>query len=125
MAKYLAIFSDTIDEIGINGFITMTDKEVEQYEELASSITWYFTYNVGDNFELEFSSGDDLLGRLEFKEISNDEFKVFKKLFDGKFGIFISEDDLHNIIGEEESEIDDDDEDDDFIYDNDTEDDDY
>ena len=32
MAKFIAIFNDTIDEIEINGFIVMTEKELEEYE---------------------------------------------------------------------------------------------
>jgi len=52
--------------------------------------------------ELELANGDDLLTRIDFKEISNEEAKAFKRLFNDEFGIFISEDELHTIIGDEE-----------------------
>lgn len=116
MAKYLATFSDTLGDIEITGFIIMTEKEVEAYEELASSITWGFIYQLG-NDELEYTSGDDLLTRIDFREITNDEHKALKKVFNSKFGTFLDEDFLTGIAGdEEENEIDSDldDDDDDF-----------
>jgi hypothetical protein len=124
MAKYLATFSDTIDEIEINGFVIMTDKEVETYEEMASSIAWPFVYNVGED-ELEFTSGEDLLTRIEFKEISTEEAKMMKRLFNNEFGVFIDEGFLAEVIGEEdddddefEDDYDDEFEDDDELDDN-------
>lgn len=115
MAKFLAIFNDTIDEIEINGFIVLTEREMEEYEELALSITWPFTYNVGED-ELEFSSGEDLLSKTEFKEITNDEAKLMKKLFNNEFGVIIGFDTLENIVGEED-DFDEDEDDDDDEYD--------
>ena len=112
MVKFLAIFNDTIDEIEINGFIVLTEREIEEYEELALSITWPFTYNIGED-EIEFSSGEDLLSKIEFKEITNDEAKVMKKLFNNEFGVFIGFDTLENIVGEEDDDDDNDDDDDD------------
>lgn len=108
MAKYLATFNDTINDIEINGFITMTDKELEQFEELAYSINWDFTYPLANGDELEFSSGEDLLSRIEYKEISNEEYKTLKKVFNNEFGVFIGEEFLEKLIEdeEEESEID-------------------
>ena len=123
MAKYLAMFSDTIDEIEINGFVIMTDKEVETYEEMASSINWPFVYNVGED-ELEFTSGEDLLTRIEFKEISTEEAKMMKRLFNNEFGVFIDEGFLAEVIDEEddddefEDDYDDEFEDDDDLDDN-------
>ena len=123
MAKYLAMFSDTIDEIEINGFVIMTDKEVETYEEMATSINWPFVYNVGED-ELEFTSGEDLLTRIEFKEISTEEAKMMKRLFNNEFGVFIDEGFLAEVIGEEddddefEDDYDDEFEDDDDLDDN-------
>jgi len=122
MARILAIYNDSIEEVDLNvdiqGFMVMTNKEMQDYEELASSITWPFTYKLGE-LELDFGSGDDLLTRIDFREISNEEAKSFKRLFNDMFGTFITEDELHNIIGDEdlneESEDDDyDDDDDDY-----------
>ena len=115
MAKFIAIFNDTIDEIEINGFIVMTERELEEYEELALSITWPFTYNMGED-EMEFSSGEDLLSKIDFKEISNDEAKTLKKVFNDEFGVFLGFDTLENIVGEEEDEFDEEEDEDDSPY---------
>lgn len=123
MAKYLAIFTDTLDEIEINGFVIMSDREVENYEHLASSITWGFVYNMGDD-ELEFNSGEDLLSRIEFREITADESKTIKRLFNDEFGVFVSEAFLSEVIGDEDDDDYGDDDDDDYGDDDSYEDDD-
>lgn len=114
MAKYLAKFSSVVNEIEVSGFIVMNDREVENFEELALSITWDFVYEFGEDneFQLEFSDGEDLLSRVEFKEISLDEVKALKRLFNDEFGTFIGEGFLEQVIGEEDSDFDDEDEDD-------------
>lgn len=114
MAKYLAKFSSVVNEIEVSGFIVMNDREVENFEELALSITWDFVYEFGedDQFQIEFSDGEDLLSRVEFKEISLDEVKALKRLFNDEFGTFIGEGFLEQVIGEEDSDFDDEDEDD-------------
>lgn len=114
MAKYLAIFSDMVDEVEINGFIIMSDKEVENFEELASSITWPFTYEFENGSEIEYSDGEDLLSRIEFKELNSDDDKTIKKIFNEQFGFFIGESFLEKIIGDEYSDDDDDDDEDDY-----------
>jgi hypothetical protein len=123
MAKILAIYNDSIEntdiQVDVNGFIIMTNKEMEDYEEIASSITWPFTYKFNE-LELEFTNGEDLLTRIDFREISNEEAKTFKRLFNDEFGIFISEDELHTIIGDEE-DLDEESDDDDY-YDEENED---
>jgi hypothetical protein len=125
MAKYLATYSDTIGEIEIHGFTIMTTQEMEAYEDLASSITWPFVYQMGEE-EIEFTSGEDLLGRVDFREISNDEHKVLKKVFKGEFGVFITEDFLSNIADEEEEDEELEDDDNEYPrYGDDDEDDDY
>ena len=118
MAKFLVTFTDTLDDIEINGFTVMTEKEYQTFEETAMSITWPFVYAMGQD-ELEFSSGDDFLTRIDSKEITNEEAKSLKKLFGDLFGVFIYEDFLQDIIGYEDGFDDDDDEDDiDDMYDN-------
>ena len=112
MAKFIAIFNDTISDVEVNGFCVMTDKEVDEYEELAYSITWPFTYKIGD-YELEFSDGEDLLSKIEFKELGFEDSKTFKKIFNNKFGFFIDLDYLETIVDEDddsdsEDEFDDD-----------------
>lgn len=116
MAKFLATFNDVIDEIELHGFVIMSEKEMNDYEELATSIGWPFTYKLGDDeVELEYNSGEDLLSRIDFREITNEEAKVFKKIFNDEFGVFIDSNFL-DAIAAEESEIEDeeDDEDDEF-----------
>lgn len=113
MAKYLVTFNDQINEIDVYGFRLMTDKEVENLEDLASSIAWSFTYPLNSGDELEFLSGDDYLSKLEFKEISNEEFKAIKKAFGSdEFGIFIGEESLEHLVNEEDDYLDDEEDDD-------------
>lgn len=123
MKKYLAILNDEHYSVEINGFQVMTEKEMEYYEELATSIVWFFAYDLGDDKELEYSSGEDLLTKIDFKEISNEEYKILSKTFeDGKFGTFINEEFLQSIVRDEEDVVVEDEEGD---YDKDDEDDEY
>lgn len=117
MAKFLVTFTDTLDDIEINGFTVMTEKEVDSFEETAMSITWPFIYAMGQD-ELEFSSGDDFLSRIDFKEITNEEAKSLKKLFGDSFGVFIDEAFLEEVIGDEDDSDFDDEDDMDDMYDN-------
>ena len=118
MTKFLVTFTDTLDDIEINGFTVMTEKEVNSFEETAMSITWPFVYAMGQD-ELEFSSGDDFLSRIDFKEITNEEAKSLKKLFGDSFGVFIDETFLEEVIGDEDdSDFDEDEDDIDDMYDN-------
>jgi hypothetical protein len=100
MGKYIAIFSDAINDVEISGFMAMTGVEVDSFEELASSINWFFTYPIGEE-ELEFSNGEDLLSRIEFREISPWEYASLKKLFEQGFGVFINEEFLNTILNED------------------------
>lgn len=106
MAKFLVTFSDVLNDVEINGFGLMTDKEVDNFENLANSIGWEFSYKLTDT-EVFFLNGEDLISKLDFKEISNDEFKVLKKLFKDKFGTFVDEAYLEGIIGDEDSDVED------------------
>ena len=104
MAKFLAIFNDAIDDIEINGFIVMSEKDMNNYEDLAYSITWPFSYQLGSE-KIHYSSGEDLLTRVEFKELTADEVKMLKKTFNNEFGIFIKEEFLESVAdGDEEDE---------------------
>jgi len=115
MAKYLAIFTDNLEGNDINGFVIMTEKEVDTYEHLANSITWEIKFPMED-LELIYADGEELLSKIEFKEISQEEYKVIKKLFNLKFGFFIDEEFLINMVNEEEDFDDEDEEDDDNDY---------
>ena len=115
MKKYMCVFNDSINEIEVNGFSLMSDKEFEEFENLALSITWPFTYKFGDE-ELEYNSGDDLLTRIDFKEITLEEYKTLFKLFGTEFGTFIDEFYLREIVIDENGD-DEDEDDEESIYD--------
>lgn len=110
MDKIILIYTDTINDIEINGFKVMTGEHYEEYEKLAETITWPFVYKIGE-LEIEFNSGEDLLSRMEIRDISWDEERTLKRLFTGygnEFGLFIGENFLKEVIGEED-ELDDED----------------
>jgi hypothetical protein len=97
--------------------ISFSKTKYESFEETAMSITWPFIYAMGQD-ELEFSSGDDFLSRIETKEITNEEAKSLKRLFGDLFGVFIDEGFLEEVIGDEDDSDFDEDEDIDDMYDN-------
>lgn len=105
MAKYLAIFNDSIDGIDVCGFTIMTEKQMLSYEDIALSIGWQFDYSEGET-TFSFSSGDELLEKIEFKEISQQEANLMKKLFGEKFGYFIDEDVLFDLAHDDEDDED-------------------
>lgn len=107
MARYLAIFTDNHgEEFDVHGFKIMTDKEQSRFEELASSITWEFAYYANSE-SLNYSNGEDLLSRIEFKEITKSEYDYLEKIFNGEFGTFIGEEYLVTILhGDKDEEID-------------------
>lgn len=105
MAKYIVTFSDQINDVEISGFRLMSEKEVESFESLAESIRWSFYFQLANDVELEFADGNDLLSKLDFKEVSAEEFKALKKVFSEGFGTFIDEEFLEQQIEEEEDEI--------------------
>lgn len=112
MVKYLVTFNDVFNFVEINGFTVMTEKEADSFEKLAETITWEFTYPLNGEGELEFLSGEDLLNKLDFREITNEQYKALDKLFNEPYGVFITEEFLQDLLGEE-SEMDDDDTDED------------
>lgn len=123
MGRYIVIFRDNLnEEFDVNGFKIMTEKELAFYEELANSISWEFAF-YANNESLYYLNGEDLLSRLDYKEISLDEYEMLDKIFNGEFGTFINEEFLQNILdGEdsyEEDEYDDDSFDDSFNDDDD------
>lgn len=104
MARFLVTFNDNYsDELDVHGFKIMTEKEVSNFEELALSINWEFSYQLIDG-SLRYLNGDDLLSRFEFKEISKSEYDTLSKLFEGKFGTFIDEEFLESIADGESDE---------------------
>jgi len=108
MARYLAIFNDNHgDEFDVNGFRIMTDKEVTSFEDIATSITWEFAFYANSE-SLNYSNGEDLLSRIEYKEIDKEQYTIIDKVFGGEFGTFIGEEYLQTIL-DGDSEIDEED----------------
>ena len=98
MARYLAIFTDNHgEEFDVHGFKIMTEKEVSIFEEIANNITWEFSY-YANNESLNYSNGEEFLSRIEFKEISKDEYDALEKIFGGEFGTFINEEYLKTVL---------------------------
>ncbi len=104
MARYLVIFKDLCDDIDVNGLTIMTDKELESFERLSESITWGFSFGIGRS-KLHFIDGQDLLSRLEYKEVSLEETKSFKRLFGREFGTFVNEEFIKQISEDEIEEL--------------------
>ncbi len=111
MVRYLVTFNDNHgNEFDVNGFKIMTDKEVNNFEDLATSITWEFAYYANSE-SLNYANGEELLSRIEYKEIDKEQYAVLDKVFGGEFGTFIGEEYLQTIL-DGESEIDEEDFDD-------------
>jgi hypothetical protein len=105
MTRYLAIFSDIHgDEFEVKGFRLMTDKEVSNFEDIAASITWEFAFYATSE-SLNYSNGEELLSRIEYKEIDKEQYTILDKIFGGEFGTFIGPEYLQTIFNGE-SEID-------------------
>lgn len=105
MRKYLAIYSDNINNVDILGLKLMSDKDMERYENLATSITWSFSYNLSEFDYADFVDGEDYLNKVEFKEISDEEFNTLNNLFGLKFGYFIDEEYLKIILSDDDLDI--------------------
>lgn len=108
MAKYVVTYSDIFNDVEINGFRLMTDKEVDLFEKLLESISWEIRYPLSSGEDIIYSNGDALYSQLDFKEVSQEEFKAIKKVFTDGFGIFIDEDFLTTLV-DEETDVDDED----------------
>ncbi len=113
MKKYIAIFTCEFNSVNLHGFQLMSEKQMDSYIELAESIIWDITFELGDDKELYFSDGLELLSNIEFNEVTNEEYKAISRTFvNGEFGTFIDKQFLDNLVEEEEeTQIDDDDED--------------
>jgi len=108
MARYLAIFNDIHgDEFEVNGFRIMTDKEVAFFEDIANDITWDFVYYANSE-SLNYANGEDLLSRIEYREIDKEQYATLDKVFGGEFGTFIGPEYLQTIL-EEVGELDEED----------------
>ena len=114
MAKHLAIYQDTTGNQEFYGFRVMTTKEVSSYEELLESISWEINYFTCDeDTYITYYNGEELLNRIEFKEIKNEEYSILNELFENGFGYFPDQAFLESIIDRSNETEDEDDYEDD------------
>jgi hypothetical protein len=101
MARYLVTFNDTYDNVIVTGFSTMTDDEIDEYEDILNSITWEFSINDG---ALVYSNGEDFLTRIDFKELNKTDADAIQHVFNGEFGTVIGIEYLKKVLnGESET----------------------
>jgi hypothetical protein len=89
-------------------------KKSRKLEELASSITWAIYYKFDNGSELEYSDGEDLISRIEFKLLSASDVETIGKLFNDSFGVLLGWILLSIINDVDDEDIEDDDEDDEY-----------
>lgn len=78
---YLVTFSaDWADEFEVKGFELMTEVECKKYKEVIKKLTDSFELDFGTNEELSFENGKSLNSSLTYKKITEDEFKLIKKM---------------------------------------------
>jgi hypothetical protein len=65
----------------------MSDKEIEKLEELASSHLGNLL-QIDNGSELEYSDGEDLISRIEFKLLSASDVETIGK-FNDSFGVLL------------------------------------
>lgn len=73
------------DEFDLSEWTTMSVSEFKDLVEHLKSIDDEFELYFGTNEELRFDNGEDLLGQLSFKKITDEQANVLDKLFDGSF----------------------------------------
>jgi len=90
---YLIKFRDNwSDEMNIYGFSVMTSEEWSKYSNTLKNHKNRFNYYIGTNEDVEYRNGNELLRRMNPKEINLNEYNFLKenfKSYDGiKFGFF-------------------------------------
>lgn len=75
------------DEIELQGFLVMTDKEWKDYKADVTKRhkSTDFAVQIGTNEEVLFADADDYFDSFEVKKISDEEGKVFRKFFKSSF----------------------------------------
>lgn len=110
--NYLLTFEGNYaDEFDMSEFITAKGDDVIDIIEQLKSYEDEFEIGFGTNEELRFDDGEELLGQISIKEISDAESDVLDRLFGGGFGNA----NVFDYISELGSEIDEDDEDEDGV----------
>ena len=88
MKYYLYKYSDNwADEMDVEGFWVMTEKEKEQVlKYINKKFKKGGTVYLGTNEEIEYDNLRDVMRTFSFKEITRKEYDVLNKLFGGSFG---------------------------------------
>lgn len=75
--------SNWADEMDINGFKVLTDKQWEKYQRDFKKHfkEECYTYYVGTNEEIEYSDFEEFRNNFNVSEITDEEAAVLKKLF--------------------------------------------
>jgi len=101
MKRYLCNYSDNwTDEIDIDGICIIDEDRYKEFKKKAKKFKYGYFY-IGSNEEIEYDveDGFNIKDVISFKEISEDEFKILKKLklenigFASSFIEFIMEND--------------------------------
>ena len=71
------------DEMTVLGFVIMPKQKADSYKQYLEDREEEFTLSAGSNQDIKYYSGEELLEELEFSNLTNDEFEVFKKHFNG------------------------------------------
>jgi hypothetical protein len=88
MSKFYLVKSDFnwADEMDLEGFAIVTEKEKLEFEELARKVTEEIEFYVGSNEEVRFDNGEDLLDHMTFTEISAEVSNTICEAFDTPSG---------------------------------------
>lgn len=78
---YLVTFeADWADEFEVKGFSLMTEIECKKHKEVIKKLNYSFELSFGGNDGIEFKNGKDLNSCLTYKKITEDEYKLIKKM---------------------------------------------
>lgn len=73
--------SNWADEMDVEGFAMLEKSEADKLKKTLKNFKREFTVCIGTNEEIDYEKGSDMLDELEFKKISEEEYKTVKKLF--------------------------------------------
>jgi len=74
------------DEIQVFGCIILPKQIADSYKQYLESKVEEFELCIGTNEIIEYSNGQDLLQELTFHELTDSEFKVFRKYYSESTG---------------------------------------
>ena len=113
--KYkLVQFSDNwADEMDIEGFVIITDKQWKDFKTKVKGFKKELCIAFGSNESNDYNNGEDLLTKINVKNITEDEANILKKLFGKSYDYLVAYgetgfiDQTIDIIEEQEEELED------------------